>query len=167
MTTFCRYFTDNKALQKETENPYYEAREKEQICDKILEEFDLDKDKGHIINGHTPVKELHGEKPVKANGKLFVIDGGISAAYQRKTGTAGYTLTYNSYEMRLIYHKPFISKDIAVMEGNDSVSSNRIVKFVGKKKIADTDIGDKLESKVDNLTQLLKAYNKGIIKEKY
>jgi len=167
MTTFCRYFTDNKALQKETENPYYEAREKEQICDKILEEFDLDKDKGHIINGHTPVKELHGEKPVKANGKLFVIDGGISAAYQRKTGTAGYTLTYNSYEMRLIYHKPFISKDIAVMEGNDSVSSNRIVKFVGKKKIADTDIGDKLESKIDNLIQLLKAYNKGIIKEKY
>jgi len=167
MTTFVRYFTENKSLHKETENPYYKARDEESICDKILEEFNLDTDTGHIINGHTPVKELHGEKPVKGNGKLFVIDGGISAAYQRKTGIAGYTLTYNSYEMRLIYHKPFISKDIAVMEGNDSVSSNRVVKFENKKKIVDTDIGNKLKRKVDNLMELLNAYNKGIIKEKY
>lgn len=167
MTTFCRYFTDDKKLQKENENPYYEAREDEKICDKILKEFEMDPATGHIINGHTPVKELSGEKPIKGKGKLFVIDGGISAAYQRKTGIAGYTLTYNSYEMRLIYHKPFISKEIAILEGNDSVSSNRIVKFMGKKKIEDTDIGDKLKGKVDNLMKLLNAYNKGILKEKY
>ncbi len=167
MTTFCRYFTDDKSLHKEIENPYYDAREEEKICNKILEEFGLNKDTGHIINGHTPVKELHGEKPVKGNGKLFVIDGGISSAYQRKTGIAGYTLTYSAHEMRLIYHKPFISKDIAVMEGNDSVSSNRVVKFNNKKKISDTDIGNKLKGKVDNLMELLNAYNKGIIKEKY
>lgn len=167
MTTFLRYFVDDKKLHKEKENPYIEARNEEKICDKILKEFGLDPQKSHIINGHTPVKELDGESPVKGNGKLFVIDGGISAAYQRKTGIAGYTLTYNSYEMRLIYHKPFISKELAILEGNDSVSSNRIVKFVGKKKIADTDIGVKLQSKVDNLMELLKAYNKGILKEKY
>lgn len=167
MTTFLRYFVDDKKLHKEKENPYIEARNEEKICDKILKEFGLDPQKSHIINGHTPVKELDGESPVKGNGKLFVIDGGISAAYQRKTGIAGYTLTYNSYEMRLIYHKPFISKELAILEGNDSVSSNRIVKFVGKKKIADTDIGVKLQSKVDNLMELLRAYNKGILKEKY
>lgn len=167
MTTFCRYFTDEKLLHKEIENPYYEAREEEKICAKILEEFGLDKKTGHIINGHTPVKELHGEKPVKGKGKLFVIDGGISSAYQKKTGIAGYTLTYSAHEMRLIYHKPFISKEIAVMEGNDSVSSNQVVKFNNKKKISNTDIGNKLKGKVDNLMKLLNAYNKGIIKEKY
>ncbi|MFO7815865.1 MAG: fructose-1,6-bisphosphatase [Halanaerobiales bacterium] len=167
MTTFCRYFLKEQTLYKEEENPYYESRENEAICDKILKEFGLDPENGHIINGHTPVEEKHGESPIKGNGKLLVIDGGISAAYQKKTGIAGYTLTYNSFEMRLIYHKPFISKEVAVREGNDTVSSNRIVKFVGKKKIADTDIGVKLQNKVNNLMRLLEAYNKGILKEKY
>jgi len=167
MTTFCRYFTDEPSLYVEKENPYYEAREKEEICDKILEEFNLNPENGHIINGHTPVKEKHGESPIKGNGKLLVIDGGIAAAYQKKTGIAGYTLTYNSSEMRLIYHKPFISKEIAVREGNDTVSSKRIIKFMDKKKISDTDIGNKLQKKINNLMKLLEAYNKGILKEKY
>lgn len=167
MTTFSRYFTSDKSLYIEKENPYFELRNNEKIADKILKEFELDPKTGHIINGHTPVKEKKGESPVKANGKLFVIDGGISAAYQKKTGIAGYTLTYNSFEMRLIYHKPFISKEAAVREGNDTVSSNRIVKFIGKKKISNTDIGFELKEKIDNLMELLKAYNKGILKEKY
>ncbi|MCF8001486.1 MAG: fructose-1,6-bisphosphatase [Halanaerobiales bacterium] len=167
MTTFCRYFTNDTSLYVEEENPYYKARENEAICDKILKEFNLNPENGHIINGHTPVKEKHGESPIKGNGKLLVIDGGIAAAYQKKTGIAGYTLTYNSAEMRLIYHKPFISKKLAVKEGNDTVSSKRIVKFTDKKKISDTDIGDKLQKKINNLMQLLEAYNKGILKEKY
>ena len=167
MTTFCRYFTNEPSLYVEEENPYYKARENEAICDKILKEFNLDPENGHIINGHTPVKEKHGESPIKGNGKLLVIDGGIAAAYQKKTGIAGYTLTYNSAEMRLIYHKPFISKELAVKEGNDTVSSKRIVKFTDKKKISDTDIGDKLQKKINNLMKLLEAYNKGILKEKY
>lgn len=167
MTTFCRYFTDEPSLYKEKENPYYEARENEAICDKILKEFELNPENGHIINGHTPVKEKHGESPIKGNGKLLVIDGGIATSYQKKTGIAGYTLTYNSVEMRLIYHKPFISKESAVKEGNDTVSSKRIVKFNNKKKISDTDIGNKLQKKINNLMKLLEAYNKGILKEKY
>jgi fructose-1,6-bisphosphatase-3 len=167
MTTFCRYFTDEPYLYVEEENPYYKARENEEICDKILEEFNLNPENGHIINGHTPVKEKHGESPIKGNGKLLVIDGGIAAAYQKKTGIAGYTLTYNSSEMRLIYHKPFISKEIAIKEGNDTVSSKRIIKFMDKKKISDTDIGNKLQKKINNLMKLLEAYNKGILKEKY
>ena len=167
MTTFCRYFIDDKSLHQEQKNPYYQAREKEEICNKILTEFDLDPKQGHIINGHTPVKEKQGETPIKGNGKLLVIDGGISSFYQPKTGIAGYTLIYNSTEMRLISHKPFISKEIALQGGNDIISSMRVVELDKKQKIADTDIGKKLKSKINNLMQLLQAYNKGIIKEKY
>src|SRR6056297_3667561 len=167
MTTFLRYFTEDSSLQVEKMNPYYNIREKETTCNKILKEFGLDPKIGHIINGHTPVKEKHGESPIKGNGKLLVIDGGIAAAYQKKPGIAGYTLTYNSSEMRLIYHKPFISKEIAIREGNDTVSSKRIIKFMDKKKISDTDIGNKLQKKINNLMKLLEAYNKGILKEKY
>ena len=91
MTTFERYFIKDKATHKERKNPYYYLREKEEICRRILEEFDLDPDQGHIINGHTPVKEIDGENPIKANGKMIVIDGGFSKAYQPTTGIAGYT----------------------------------------------------------------------------
>ncbi|MGM0500918.1 MAG: fructose-1,6-bisphosphatase [Bacillota bacterium] len=167
MTTFCRYFTDDKELYVENKNPYYQAREEEEICNKILKEFDLDPERGHIINGHTPVKEKKGEVPIKGNGKLLVIDGGISAAYQKKTGIGGYTLIYNSAEMRLISHEPFVSKKDAIRDGNDIISSMRVVKLKGKQKIADTDIGEKLKGDIDNLMQLLEAYKKGIIKEKY
>ncbi len=167
MTTFCRYFTDDKSLYKEEKNPYYKSREDEAVCKKILKEFELDPEKGHIINGHTPVKEKYGESPIKGDGKLLVIDGGISAAYQKKTGIAGYTLIYNSSEMRLISHKPFISRENAFREINENLSSLRIVKFEGKQEIADTDIGEKLQKKINYLLDLLNAYKKGIIKEKY
>ncbi len=167
MTTFCRYFIDDKSLYKEKENYYYKAREEESICKKILSEFGLDPEEGYIINGHTPVKEKYGESPVKGNGKLLVIDGGISAAYHHKTGIAGYTLIYSSSEMRLISHKPFISRQDAIQDGNDKLSSMRIVKFDDKQKIAHTDIGIKLKDKIKNLMELLTAYKKGIIKEKY
>lgn len=167
MTTFCRYFTDAEELHKEKMNPYYKAREEESTCKMILSEFNLDPETGHIINGHTPVKEKKGESPIKGNGRLLVIDGGISAAYQKKTGIAGYTLVYNSSEMRLISHKPFISREAVLEGGNDIISSMRIVELNEEEKIADTDIGDKLQNKVEDLMQLLEAYNKGIIKEKY
>lgn len=111
MTTFERYFISDKATHKEKKNPYYYLRENEEVCQNILAEFNLNPDHGHIINGHTPVKEIEGENPVKANGKMIVIDGGFSKAYQSTTGIAGYTLLYNSYGMQLVAHKHFNSKE--------------------------------------------------------
>ena len=170
MTTFLRYFTDvdNKKLYQEHKNPYYELREDEKICKKILKEFELDPETGHIINGHTPVAEKRGESPIKGNGRLLVIDGGISAAYHDKTGIAGYTLSYNHLEMRLTSHKPFISKKRAIeKQTNDIVSSSVVVKFDDVKKIGDTDIGQKLKEDIEYLEKLLYKYREGIIKEKY
>jgi fructose-1,6-bisphosphatase-3 len=170
MTTFLRYFTDedDKSLYKENKNPYYSLREKEEVCKKILKEFNMDPDTGRIINGHTPVEEKRGESPIKGNGRLLVIDGGISAAYHKKTGIAGYTLIYNHSELRLISHKPFISKDEALKKGNhDSLDSMRVNRFEGKLKISDTDNGAKLQEDVEYLIKLLDAYQSGIIKEKY
>ena len=165
-----RYFTDvdNKKLYQEHKNPYYELREDEKICKKILKEFELDPETGHIINGHTPVAEKRGESPIKGNGRLLVIDGGISAAYHDKTGIAGYTLSYNHLEMRLTSHKPFISKKRAIeKQTNDIVSSSVVVKFDDVKKIGDTDIGHKLKEDIEYLEKLLYKYREGIIKEKY
>ncbi|RCW43844.1 MULTISPECIES: fructose-1,6-bisphosphatase [unclassified Halanaerobium] len=167
MTTFCRYFTDDSSLYREKENPYYRLRENEDICNMILDDFGLDPETGHIINGHTPVKEKQGESPIKGHGKLLVIDGGISAAYQKKTGIAGYTLIYNSDEIRIISHEPFISKKRVIDGQVSNVSSIRVVEFVGRQKIEDTDIGKSLKSDINDLMDLLEAYNKGIIKEKY
>ena len=170
MTTFLRYFTDEDepGLYRENKNPYYQAREKESICKKILSEFELDPNKGHIINGHTPVAEKKGENPVKGNGRLLVIDGGISAAYHEKTGIAGYTLTYSNTKMRLISHEPFISKQNALhKDSRDTISATEVLKFEQPQKIEDTDIGKKLSEDVKYLMQLLEAYEDGIIKEKY
>ncbi|MFW6251731.1 MAG: fructose-1,6-bisphosphatase [Halanaerobium sp.] len=170
MTTFLRYFTDEKEpeLYRENKNPYYQAREKEYICKKILAEFGLDPESGHIINGHTPVAEKKGESPIKGNGRLLVIDGGISAAYHEKTGIAGYTLTYSNTKMRLISHEPFISKKNALhKDSRDTISAAEVLKFEQPQKIADTDIGKKLSEDVKYLMQLLDAYQDGIIKEKY
>ncbi|MFP4199060.1 MAG: fructose-1,6-bisphosphatase [Halanaerobium sp.] len=170
MTTFLRYFTDEKEpeLYRENKNRYYQAREKEYICKKILAEFGLDPESGHIINGHTPVAEKKGESPIKGNGRLLVIDGGISAAYHEKTGIAGYTLTYSNTKMRLISHEPFISKKNALhKDSRDTISAAEVLKFEQPQKIADTDIGKKLSEDVKYLMQLLDAYQDGIIKEKY
>ncbi|RAK09323.1 fructose-1,6-bisphosphatase-3 [Halanaerobium saccharolyticum] len=170
MTTFLRYFTDEEEdkLYQENMNPYYQARENEYICKKILVEFGLDPETGHIINGHTPVAEKKGESPVKGNGRLLVIDGGISAAYHEKTGIAGYTLTYSNTKMRLISHEPFISKKNALhKDSRDTISATEVLKFKQPQKIADTDIGKKLSEDVEYLMQLLEAYKDGIIREKY
>ena len=102
MAFFERYFLEDKKLHKENYNAYYHFSEKPEICGKILEMFGLDPQRGHIINGHVPVKIKNGESPVKADGRLFVIDGGISKAYQKATGIAGYTLIYDSHSLNLV-----------------------------------------------------------------
>ncbi|MBD8067919.1 fructose-1,6-bisphosphatase [Bacillus sp. PS06] len=156
MTTFERYFIKDKKTHKERKNPYYYLRENEDICRKILEEFDLNPDQGHIINGHTPVKEIDGEDPIKANGKMIVIDGGFSKAYQSTTGIAGYTLLYNSYGMQLVAHKQFNSKKDVLQNGTDVLSVKRLVdEELERKKVAETNVGDELRQEVSILKSLM------------
>ncbi|MEJ6950305.1 fructose-bisphosphatase class III [Halanaerobiaceae bacterium ANBcell28] len=150
----------------EKKNPYYKYRDDEEISNNILKEFDLDPSKSHIINGHVPVISKEGENPVKANGKLIVIDGGMSKAYQAKTGLGGYTLIYNSYGLMLVSHDPCESRKKAIEEERDIVSSRAIVETVSSRtKVADTDIGEKLKEEITYLELLLSAFKRGIIKE--
>ncbi|MCM3655177.1 fructose-1,6-bisphosphatase [Metabacillus litoralis] len=155
MTTFERYFIKDKKTHKERKNPYYHLREEEEICRQILVEFDLDPDQGHIINGHTPVKEINGENPIKANGKMIVIDGGFSKAYQSTTGIAGYTLLYNSYGMQLVAHQHFQSKEDVLLNGTDVLSVKRLVdKELERKKVLETNVGEELLQEVSILNRL-------------
>jgi fructose-1,6-bisphosphatase III len=155
MTTFERYFIKDKATHKERKNPYYYLRENEEICRKILTEFDLNPEQGHIINGHTPVKEIEGEDPIKANGKMIVIDGGFSKAYQSTTGIAGYTLLYNSFGMQLVAHKHFNSKEDVLLNGTDVLSIKRVVdKELKRKKVRETNVGEKLLQEISTLNSL-------------
>ena len=166
--TFERYFLEEKELHKENKNPYYSLINDEKTCDKILENFGLDTSgDSHIINGHMPVKAKDGENPVKANGKLIVIDGGFAKAYQSTTGIAGYTLTYNSHGLVLAMNEPFESKCKAIEEGLD-IKTQTILKenIINRKRVADTDIGQKLIEEVEDLKQLLIAYREGELKEK-
>ncbi|MRH41673.1 fructose-bisphosphatase class III [Aquibacillus halophilus] len=156
MTTFERYFIKDKQTHIERKNLYYYLREKEEICRKILMEFDLDPDQGHIINGHTPVKEIDGENPIKANGKMVVIDGGFSKAYQSTTGIAGYTLLYNSFGMQLVAHKHFNSKEDVLLNGTDVLSVKRLVdKELERKKVLETNVGEELLQEVTMLINLM------------
>ncbi|MCI1882383.1 MAG: fructose-1,6-bisphosphatase [Sporolactobacillus sp.] len=156
MTTFERYFIEDKATHYEAKNPYYRLRENEDICRTMLSEFGLDPDEGHIINGHTPVKERNGENPIKAGGKMIVIDGGFSKAYQPTTGIAGYTLLYNSYGMQLVAHKHFSSKKAVLQNGTDVLSVRRLVdRELRRKKVAETNIGKKLQKQIEVLKRLL------------
>ncbi|WP_138420214.1 fructose-1,6-bisphosphatase [Aquibacillus sediminis] len=156
MTTFERYFIKDKETHKETKNPYYYLRENEDTCKRILQEFDLDPDQGHIINGHTPVKEIDGENPIKACGKMIVIDGGFSKAYQSTTGIAGYTLLYNSYGMQLVAHKQFTSKQDVLLNGTDVLSVRRLVdKELERKKVLETNVGEELKQEVSLLKSLM------------
>lgn len=156
MTTFERYFITDKASHKEEKNPYYHLREDIDMCGKMLEEFDLDPEQGRIINGHTPVKEIDGEDPIKANGKMLVIDGGFSKAYQKTTGIAGYTLLYNSYGMQLVAHQHFNSKEKVLRDGADALSVRRVVdEELERKKVRDTNIGVKLKEEIKSLKELL------------
>jgi fructose-1,6-bisphosphatase-3 len=156
MTTFERYFIKDKETHKESKNPYYHLREKEEICRKILAEFNLNPDEGHIINGHTPVKEIKGENPIKANGKMIVIDGGFSKAYQSTTGIAGYTLLYNSYGMQLVAHEKFNSKEDVLLKGSDVLSVKRLVdKELERKMVLETNEGERLLQQISVLKSLM------------
>lgn len=166
MTTFERYFIDDKKTHKEIKDPYYTYRDSEELCNRIFEEFQLDLEKSHIINGHIPVKTKNGESPVMANGKLLVIDGGFCKAYQPQTGIAGYTLIYNSYGFLLSSHEPFESTKKAIEEEQDILSSTVILEnSVTRKRVMDTDIGKELKEQIKNLKKLLVAYRKGLIQE--
>ncbi|MBE6868103.1 MAG: fructose-1,6-bisphosphatase [Ruminococcus albus] len=161
MAFFERYFIDDRDLHTENYNAYYQFSENADVCMKILEMFGLDPEKGHIINGHVPVKIKNGESPVKAGGKLFVIDGGISKAYQKATGIAGYTLICDSHSLNLAEHKPFIAG-----ESEHTPTLHLVERFDHRANICDTDRGEELLAKINDLRELLKAYRSGIIKQK-
>lgn len=166
MATFERYLLDDKEVRREIRGNYYQLHDSEEVCDKILREFGLPTEGSHIINGHVPVKIKKGENPVKANGKLLVIDGGFSRAYQPETGIAGYTLVYHSRGFQLVEHEPFESREKAIEEGQDIISNTVLNEFKAKRmKVRDTDKGKELAMQVKDLTKLLAAYRRGLIKE--
>ena len=166
MTTFERYFIEDKASHKEVSNPYYTLRNEEEICKRVLADFGLDPENSHIINGHVPVKVSKGESPIKANGRLFVIDGGFAKAYQKVTGIAGYTLIYNSHGMVLVSHEPFESTEIAIQEEMDILSSTVALQYTKDRiRVRDTDIGRNIQGTIHELEKLLFAFQNGIIKE--
>ncbi len=167
MKTFERYYLNNKETWEEIKNPFYNFENDENISIKVLEEFGIDSSKGHIICGHIPVKFKAGESPIKANGKLFIIDGGLSKAYQRTTGIAGYTLRYSSYGLTLVAHEPFTSRENAIINETDLHSEKQIVEKVERKLIKDTDKGIELKDQIADLEELLDAYKNGSISEKY
>ncbi len=160
MTTFERYFIKEKETHIEEKNAYYALREEEETIRNILAEFGLKGTDSHLINGHTPIKEIKGENPIKANGKLIVIDGGFSKPYQKTTGLAGYTLLYNSYGMQLVAHKPFSSIKQVIEEQDDILSMKRLVdRPVERKLVKDTSVGRKLQNEIDELQYLLDYVN--------
>lgn len=167
MATFERYFLTDKETHKEVKGYYYTLRDREDICDMILDEFGVEGEHRHIINGHVPVKAVKGEKPIKANGKLMVIDGGFSKAYQPETGIAGYTLVYHSRGFQLVQHEPFTSTQKAIEEGQDIKSTTQIVELSSQRMmVKDTDKGRELMVQIEDLKKLLVAYQNGIIKER-
>jgi fructose-1,6-bisphosphatase-3 len=166
MTTFERYFIDDKETHKEKKSYYFKLEDNEDMCRRIFVEFGLNPECSHIINGHVPVKSKSGESPIKANGKLIVIDGGFSRAYQSTTGIAGYTLIYNSYGLLLVSHDPFESTQKAIEEENDIHSTIMVLeKEVERKRVKDTDAGEVMKTQIRDLEMLLDAYRLGFIKE--
>ena len=167
MTTYERYFIAEKESHKENKNPYYTLREEDKVLRRIFDEFELDFESGHIINGHVPVKSKNGESPVKAGGKILAIDGGFSRAYQGKTGIAGYTLIYNSQMMQLVSHEPFSSAEDSIKNEKDILSTSIIVENRANRMfVRDTYDGKKIIQEINDLKMLLLAYKKGLIKEK-
>ena len=166
MKTFERYFINDDELKKENKNSFYKFVEQEEYCEKVFEEFGLNQENSHIICGHIPVKFKAGESPIKANGKMLIIDGGLSKSYQKTTGIAGYTLIYSSYGLTLAEHEPFTSIEDAIIKETDLHSSKRIIEKVERKKIDDTDIGTELKKQIKDLEVLLDAYKNGSLKEK-
>ena len=167
MATFERYFLKEKELHKEIKGHYYTLRNEEKVCDMLLDEFGVVGKHRHIINGHVPVKTIQGENPIKANGKMMVIDGGFSRAYHSETGIAGYTLVYHSRGFQLVQHEPFTSMQKAIEEGQDIESSTQIGELSSQRMmVKDTDKGRELVTQINDLKKLLLAYRMGLIKEK-
>lgn len=167
MTTFERCFIADKASHKETASPYYKLTEEKVYCEKILEEFGLDPKTAHVLTGHVPVKVKDGKSPIKGGGRLFIIDGGMSKAYQKDTGIAGYTFIYNSRFMALAEHKPYspLQPDGSQVFRDPMI---RTVELLEKRMlISDTDRGKEIRKNIDSLMELLEAYKKGVIKEVY
>ena len=158
--SFEHYFIEDPEVMRETMNPYYQLSEEEETCDMILKEFGLPTKGSHIINGHMPVKIKSGETPIRAGGKLFIIDGGLSKAYQERTGIAGYTLIFNSHHLALAEHKPFDPE-------RERTPKVYIVEKMQKRiTVADTDEGKELAGRIEDLKELLKAYRSGLLKER-
>ena len=166
MATFERYFIAEKETHKEKKGNYFTLRNNEAVVDSILDAFDVKGENRHIINGHVPVHVANGENPIKANGKLMVIDGGFSEAYHKETGIAGYTLVYHSRGFQLVQHEPFASAMDAIRTGRDIKSTTQIIEMSSHRMlVADTDKGVELNKQVADLEELLYAYRHGIIKE--
>ncbi len=167
MATFERYFLTAKETHKEEKGYYFKLRDNEDICDRIMDAFEVKGPNRHIINGHVPVHVKTGENPIKANGKLMVIDGGFSQAYHKETGIAGYTLVYHSRGFQLVQHEPFTSARDAVLRGTDIKSTTQIVEMSAQRmRVSDTDKGAEIKGQIADLDKLLYAYRHGIIKER-
>ena len=167
MATFERYFVEEKETHKEVKNAYYSLLDDETTINKIMREFGLDESHSHIVNGHVPVELKKGETPIKCGGKLLIIDGGFSKAYQSKTGIAGYTLVANSHGLNLVAHKPFESAEAAIREETDIVSDTIIVETAAHRlMVSDTDVGAELKESIADLEKLLEAYQDGTLIEK-
>ena len=167
MATFERYFLTDKETHHEEKGAYFKLRDNEKVIEGILDAFGVTGKQRHIINGHVPVHAASGENPIKANGKLMVIDGGFSQAYHATTGIAGYTLVYHSRGFELVQHEPFTSTEDAIIRGSDIKSTMQIVEMSSRRMlVSDTDMGDELKKQVTDLKKLLYAYRHGYIKEK-
>ena len=166
MATFERYFIEDSATHKEEKGWYYTLRDSAEVCERILDEFGVTGSHRHIINGHVPVRAGKGENPIKADGRLMVIDGGFAKAYHNKTGIAGYTLVYHSRGFQLVQHEPFKSAEEAILNGTDIHSTTQIVEMMGRREmVSDTDVGRGLREQIEDLKNLLRAYRRGYIKE--
>ena len=166
MATFERYFLADKETHVEAKGAFFRLRDKEETADTILDAFGVTGENRHIINGHVPVHVARGESPIRAGGKLMVIDGGFAEPYHKETGIAGYTLVYHSREFELVQHEPFTNVEDAVREGRDIKSNMQIVEHIGHRLlVADTDRGKELQAQIEDLRELLYAYRHGFIKE--
>ena len=166
MTAFERIYIENHDAHKEVKQHYFNLQDNEEVCDRMFDEFGLNKNRAHIINGHIPVKHAKGESPIKANGKMIVIDGGMSKPYQKVTGIAGYTLTYHSYGMVIASHRSFLGKDEMVKSNEDVLSAKYVVSRYNERiTVKGTDNGNAIEKQVYNLSKLYDLYNEGIIEE--
>ena len=165
MATLERYFIKDKSAWKEVKNSYYNYLDSEEIAIKILNEFGITAEESHIINGHVPVKVKKGETPIRGGGRIIVIDGGFTKAYQKITGIAGYTLIANSFGLQLASHQPFEGVEKAIKSEQDIVTSMNVIEYIRtRKRVKDTDIGSEINEQIRALLTLVDYYQQGLIK---